>query len=77
MLAYVKALVIYSAKQRGFSEELIKEIYPEDGTKVKVVNGEQDVLNFKNRIIIIVRVLIYMCVDGEIPRASSNPGHGA
>ena len=57
LLAYVRALVVYSAKLQGLDDEKIQQIYPEEvSSHHKEVKSEQDVMNFKNRIIIIVRV---------------------
>lgn len=54
-------MVLYSAKAQGFDEEIIKMIYPPGGSqyKEKVVKNEQDLQQFKNRIIIIVRLILY------------------
>ena len=57
LLGYVRAMVIYSAKKQGIEEEIINQIYPAEKMaqiKDKVVANDQDLFNFKNRIIIIV-----------------------
>ena len=51
-------------------EGTIKELYPEDIQHQKCVNNEQDLLNFKNRVINIVsKDTLVTILDGEIPRA--------
>ena len=56
LLGYIRAMVLYSAKVQGFDEEMIKMIYPpgDSSYKEKTIKNEQDLLQFKNRIIIIV-----------------------
>ncbi len=72
-------MVLYSAKGQGFDEDILKIIYlPGDSQyKEKVVKNEQDLLQFKNRIIIIVS---FICVShkyiaGKISRVARNIGH--
>ena len=58
LLGYVRAMVIYSARKQGIDEETIASIYQSEKAatiKDKVVANDQDLFNFKNRIIIIVR----------------------
>lgn len=58
LLGYVRAMVRYSAEKQGIEEHEWAAIYPagsETQMKQKVVKNEQDLFNFKNRIIIIVR----------------------
>jgi hypothetical protein len=52
-------MVIHSAKAQGFDDDVIKIIYPPGDSqyKEKVVKNESDLLQFKNRIIIIVSAL--------------------
>ncbi len=61
LLAYVRALVIYSAEQRGLEPSQIASVYPDymTASDSRVAKNEQDVTNFKNRIIIIVRNLVF------------------
>jgi hypothetical protein len=51
-------MVIYSARKQGIDEDTIASIYQAEKAamiKDKVVANDQDLFNFKNRIIIIVR----------------------
>ena len=52
-------MVLYSAKGQGFDEDILKTIYPPGDSqyKEKLVKNEQDLLQFKNRIIIIVSLI--------------------
>ena len=62
LLGYVKAMVLYSAKLNGIDESAIAQIYPPEKVmmaKNKEVRHDQDLFNFKNRVIIIVRLAIY------------------
>ena len=58
LLGYVRAMVIYSARKQVIDEDTIASIYEAEKValiKDKVVANDQDLFNFKNRIIIIVR----------------------
>jgi hypothetical protein len=58
LLGYVRGLVLHSAKLQGLDEAAINVIYPPEKIgefgKDKFVKNDQDVMNFKNRIIIIM-----------------------
>jgi hypothetical protein len=71
-------MVIYSARKQGIDEDTIASIYQAEKAatiKDKVVANDQDLFNFKNRIIIIVRSYHLIVVDREISGAVRGAGH--
>lgn len=57
LLGYIRGLVAYSIKQAGFEESVLHTLYPGAAVLIKQAKTEQDLVNFKNRIIIIVSFL--------------------
>jgi hypothetical protein len=71
-------MVIYSARKQGIDEDTIASIYEAEKValiKDKVVANDQDLFNFKNRIIIIVRSLPLKGLDRKISGAVGGAGY--